>query len=577
MASNAKALSFLSGDLSLSGTEVSINVAGSVQSDSITGSTITMKNTGSTIVASDGTTAVLSESSGTVTIDVDVSTIGSATISGGSITGTEIDLKSSGTTIFASDGTTAVLSESGGVVTLTADEAVIEGSSSGNLVRITQTGTGNALVVEDSANPDSSPFVVDSSGNLMLGGAANSWSLLQAVQVDRGSISGYAGNSYLSHNFYASSGGSKYIASGGACQIRLVDDTIIFNRASSGSADATLSFSESMRIDSNGKLLISTSEQGIQIGQDIAAYTIKRDSSGLLNFRATQTNFNGYIFDTVDGERMRIDSSGNVGIGTDSPNYLCEIKSTGSSVLAISAASTSYDSVINFIHGTTVDGGITYDHNGAFASEAMKFRTGNNTTNMTLTGAGNLTITGSYSPFTASHIASIQNPENLRYGEIVEIESVTSNGFDVYYNARIANSEPKKILGIFREVIQEFNDNGDLINNSLINVLGDGHVLVNAENGNIKIGDAITLSSTAGVGKKATEPCYVIGIAQEDCIFEIESESALIAVQYGLQYFIPYNFIESQQSQIDALTAKTQEQNLTIASLISRIEALENA
>jgi uncharacterized coiled-coil protein SlyX len=33
--------------------------------------------------------------------------------------------------------------------------------------------------------------------------------------------------------------------------------------------------------------------------------------------------------------------------------------------------------------------------------------------------------------------------------------------------------------------------------------------------------------------------------------------------------------IESQQSQIDALTTKTQEQDLTIASLISRIEALE--
>jgi len=77
MASNAKALSFLSGDLSLSGTEVSINVAGSVQSDSITGSTITMKNTGSTIVASDGTTAVLSESGGTVTLTADEANVGS--------------------------------------------------------------------------------------------------------------------------------------------------------------------------------------------------------------------------------------------------------------------------------------------------------------------------------------------------------------------------------------------------------------------------------------------------------------------------------------------------------------------
>jgi hypothetical protein len=78
----------------------------------------------------------------------------------------------------------------------------------------------------------------------------------------------------------------------------------------------TTNNAERMRIDSSGKLSLTASDQGIQIGPDIAAYTIKRDSNGLLNFRATQANFNGYIFDTVDGERMRIDSSGNVGIGT---------------------------------------------------------------------------------------------------------------------------------------------------------------------------------------------------------------------------------------------------------------------
>jgi hypothetical protein len=80
----------------------------------------------------------------------------------------------------------------------------------------------------------------------------------------------------------------------------------------------TTNNAERMRIDSSGKLSLTASDQGIQIGPDIAAYTIKRDSNGLLNFRATQANFNGYIFDTVDGERMRIDSSGSVGIGTSS-------------------------------------------------------------------------------------------------------------------------------------------------------------------------------------------------------------------------------------------------------------------
>ena len=65
-----------------------------------------------------------------------------------------------------------ILSESGGTITLTTNSAVIEGSSSGNLVRITQTGSGNALVVEDSANPDSTPFVVDSSGNVLVGSSS---------------------------------------------------------------------------------------------------------------------------------------------------------------------------------------------------------------------------------------------------------------------------------------------------------------------------------------------------------------------------------------------------------------------
>lgn len=36
-------------------------------------------------------------------------------------------------------------------------------------LRITQLGTGNALLVEDSANPDSTPFAVDASGNVIVG------------------------------------------------------------------------------------------------------------------------------------------------------------------------------------------------------------------------------------------------------------------------------------------------------------------------------------------------------------------------------------------------------------------------
>lgn len=46
---------------------------------------------------------------------------------------------------------------------------VVEASTTSELVRITQKGTGAALLVEDSTNPDSTPFIIDASGNVGIG------------------------------------------------------------------------------------------------------------------------------------------------------------------------------------------------------------------------------------------------------------------------------------------------------------------------------------------------------------------------------------------------------------------------
>lgn len=53
----------------------------------------------------------------------------------------------------------------------TSAEAVFSSNSSSDVVRITQTGTGNALKVEDSTNPDATPFVVDANGSVGIGTA----------------------------------------------------------------------------------------------------------------------------------------------------------------------------------------------------------------------------------------------------------------------------------------------------------------------------------------------------------------------------------------------------------------------
>jgi hypothetical protein len=47
--------------------------------------------------------------------------------------------------------------------------AIISANSATDALRITQTGAGNALVVEDSANPDATPFVVTAAGDVGIG------------------------------------------------------------------------------------------------------------------------------------------------------------------------------------------------------------------------------------------------------------------------------------------------------------------------------------------------------------------------------------------------------------------------
>jgi hypothetical protein len=80
-------------------------------------------------------------------------------------------------------GTTNPTSKLHVVPTSTSIAGLFSGTTSSDMVRINQTGTGNALVVEDETNPDSTPFVITATGSVGVG-TANPTSKLHVVPTD---------------------------------------------------------------------------------------------------------------------------------------------------------------------------------------------------------------------------------------------------------------------------------------------------------------------------------------------------------------------------------------------------------
>lgn len=92
----------------------------------------------------------------------------------------------------------------GGRATFTGN-VVINYNGSNSALRITQTGTGNALLVEDAANPDSTPFIVDNTGNVGIGGVPSASKFLISDSEKGMTIYG-AGGATVPYAIYASGG-----------------------------------------------------------------------------------------------------------------------------------------------------------------------------------------------------------------------------------------------------------------------------------------------------------------------------------------------------------------------------------
>ena len=177
-----------------------------------------------------------------------------------------------------------------GTVT-TSSPVVISANSTTDALRITQVGAGNALLVEDSANPDATPFVVNASGQVGIG-------------LGGSSIPG---------------GASLYVASDGTANYEM--DLL---RAGDNTGGQTLEFRKTRgtvaapTIVASGDTISNISFRGYDGAGNIQAASIvasvdgtpgTNDMPGRLVFATTADGASSVT------ERMRIDNAGRVGIG----------------------------------------------------------------------------------------------------------------------------------------------------------------------------------------------------------------------------------------------------------------------
>ena len=198
------------------------------------------------------------------------------------------------------------------VPTSTSTAGLFSGTTSNDLVKITQLGTGNALVIEDELNPDASPFVISGIGSVGIGTTNPSAKL---SVVNRGSplslpnaIADFTDttNSYLQLNLRNTSSGDT-----ASTDIILTSDigTDTANFIDFGVNNSGFLPSASWSINGANDGYLYSASNNLSLG-----------SAGITSYVSI---FTGGLSST--NERIRVISTGNVGIASTIPTSKLDV------------------------------------------------------------------------------------------------------------------------------------------------------------------------------------------------------------------------------------------------------------
>jgi hypothetical protein len=252
-----------------------------------------------------------------------------------------------------------------------------------------------AFLTNASGTTPTEKMRITSAGNLGLGVTPSAWNTDHTVlQIKNGTtLSNDGGTSSLrlgANVFVNSSAENRYIATAAATRYRQNAGSHLWDTASSGTAGNQITFTQAMTLDASGRLLVGTTSAsggiaagGLDVTDRIA---VGSGSVGTPSLHCRDDSNTGIFFPTADTisfstggtNRMRIDSSGNLLVGTTS-----------------SSQSTIGMKVLQYAGGN----GITLGHSGTGDVDFLEFYRG---TDGSLTRVGNIRTNGTTTTYTTS-------------------------------------------------------------------------------------------------------------------------------------------------------------------------------
>lgn len=336
--------------------------------------------------------------------------------------------------------------------TFTANQVISVTDNTNSALRVTQTGTGNALLVEDATNPDSTPFVINASGNVGIGTDSPS------LPLNIGDSTLPAGVNLLGQQISSGLTGTRPLLS-----LKLSASSgnpVLAQFTSSGTPESPTAVANNRGLGRNNWYGFDGTDY--LNGAFIAAATDATPTTGSMPARLTfGTTASG---NSTPTERVRITSDGKVGIGTSNPSTELDVSGTvtadafvgeGSGLTGLPAGYTDADALSLFnVSGSApvyaCRAWVNFNGTGTVA-----IRASGNVSSITDNGFGDYTVNFTTAMVDADYVWAGGATWSTTYGGLIFVDntySPTTTTLRFYVqNTSYANNDATRVcIAIFR-------------------------------------------------------------------------------------------------------------------------------